>query len=91
MTTVSPPEPFQVTQCSSADCAAPIIWAHSATGSRTPVDAEPSPAGSVELYRDGAGNPRSRVIPKDERADRTDLHTSHFATCTKAGTFRRPR
>lgn len=70
---------------------APIIWAYSATGSRTPVDAEPGPAGSVELYRDGAGNPRSRVIPKAERADRADLHTSHFVTCTKAASFRRTR
>jgi hypothetical protein len=94
VTTVSPPEfldGYQVTACSAATCGAPIIWAHSATGSRTPLDAQPSPNGSVELYRDSAGNPRSRVIPKAERAARSDLRTSHFATCNRADAFRRTR
>lgn len=94
MTTVSPPEEvdgFPVSSCSAATCGAPIIWAHSATGSRTPLDAQPSPNGSVELYRDSAGNPRSRVIPKAERAGRSDLRTSHFATCERADAFRRQR
>lgn len=91
MTTVSPPEEvdgYQVSACSAASCGAPIIWAHTEKGSRMPLDAQPSPAGSVLLYG-SPEHPRSRVVPRAERADRTDLRLSHWATCTKPQEFRR--
>lgn len=93
MTTVSPPEfvdGYPVAHCSAASCGAPIIWAHTEKGSRMPLDAQPSMAGSVLLYG-SPEHPRSRVIPRDERAGRSDLRLSHFVTCTRADGFRRPR
>lgn len=73
-------------QCST--CAAPIIWATTERSLKPmPVDAEPSPAGSVQLIPREGRTPLARVIPaKDRFAKR--LHTSHFVTCPDADRHR---
>ncbi len=73
-------------------CGAAIIWAISAQAKSMPVDAQPSPSGSMVLeYRVPGRNPLARVIPAELRGARTDLHTSHFATCPQAANWRKRR
>lgn len=70
-------------------CDAPIIWATSeSTLKAMPVDAEPSPAGSVQLIPREGRTPLARVIPARDRFAKT-LHTSHFATCPQASQHRK--
>lgn len=76
-------------------CGAPIVWARTQRGERMPVDAEPHPElGNVIL----SGQPphvTAGVLSKGQAAGARSvgqrLHLSHFATCPKAGEFRKPK
>ena len=72
-------------------CGAPVVWAVTPRGKRTPLDAVTSPDGNVELLPDGS----VRVLgPLDAEAARlagAELYLSHFATCPAAAAHRRRR
>ena len=72
------------TKCRS--CAAPIVWAVSATSGRLmPLDAEPAPGGNVRLEHTG-GHWVAHVIA----ATTPGAHyTSHFLNCPQAKQWRR--
>ena len=82
---------WPTSQCSSARCRAPIVWARTEAGKSTPVDLEPYAAGTTDLTHGLDGQPHARVVPAAERAGRTDLHASHWATCPDRGSFKRGR
>jgi len=81
-------------------CGAPIRWVKLAPGMRYhPLDAEPSPTGSIGVF-----NTVARVLPKlepdtklglptreDYRKRGAPVFTSHFATCPQASEHRRAR
>lgn len=75
-------------------CTGRIIWASTVTPKAMPVDVDPSPDGTLMLYR-MANSGRIRADLVASEAERTrlagQLRTSHFATCPAAGTFRKPR
>jgi len=79
---------FKTSPCAS--CRRPVIWTVTDKGKRMPVDAQPTPDGSIVLTVDKA-EVRSRIVEVKFRFGRTDLHTSHFARCPAADTHRRPR
>jgi hypothetical protein len=89
MTTTSSPA-WPVTVCGSRQCGAPIIWARTEHGARTPVDATPSPDGRWLLTQvDGIPEPVTRYVKagdRDELAGR--LHVAHWANCPDRNTFR---
>lgn len=77
-------------------CHAPVIWSITEQAKVMPVDAEPSSAGTLALeWRDrasglpGGAPPLVRVVRPDLRFGRTDLRTSHFATCPQANAWRK--
>lgn len=82
------------TTCRS--CTAPIVWASTSDGNAMPVDADPTPPGTVVFTgRDhidtGIHRPEVVVLTQDDLfTDPTSRHTSHFATCPDADTWRRP-
>lgn len=71
------------------DCAAPIVWAMTGQRRPMPVNANTDPTGTLQLET-VRGGLRCTVPPAPERAGRTDLHLSHFATCPKANERRKP-
>jgi len=85
------------TACRS--CGAPVWWVLSTTGKRLPLDAEPSPAGTVMVHGGGeeeaapvgevlTGDRLTRARAMVERGDLA-LYVSHFATCPHADDWRR--
>lgn len=80
-----------IARCDSPRCEAPVIYAVTAKGKRMPVDPYPSPDGTVELRDTGGPIPVAAIPPAHLRFGRTNLHTSHFATCPDASFFRRRR
>lgn len=79
-------------------CHDPIIWTTTTKGKAMPVDADPHPAGNLELALEPWGLDMAtivvaKVVPgaPDTDDDRRDLHRSHFATCPDANHHRRPR
>ena len=94
MTTVEPPQQlldgrWPVETCAAQDCRAEIVWALTANAKRMPVDAQPSDRGNVALRDTGGPAPLAVVLGADKAFGRTDLRTSHFATCPAAPSFRR--
>lgn len=77
-------EGFEVQACRS--CGSPVVWAITVTGRPMPVDAEPSPAGTVELTATGHGV-RASVTTVADSAEPM-RRTSHFATCPQADAWR---
>lgn len=82
-----------VRNCRSCD--APIVWARTLGGRTMPVDAEPSPAGNIELNV-RQGFVRAAVHTSQDLASLFDeantpavMHTSHFATCPDADEWRK--
>lgn len=85
-------------------CGAPIVWARTPAGKRTPLDAKPEKrvvivVGDVDaegLEREGgAGTIVDGIIGcsgcadrEDARAIVVDAYVSHFATCPDAERFR---
>lgn len=82
---------WPIARCDAAECQAPIIWAVTERAKRMPVDAEPTSRGNVVLHNTGGPAPVAVVLKPDRVFGRTDLHTSHFATCPAAAGFRRRR
>lgn len=71
-------------------CAAPIVWAKTATGSLMPLDAQPVPDGNVAAYRDASGDVRARVLKAGEEPQPHERRgVSHFATCASADQHRK--
>lgn len=74
-------------------CRAQIQLAVTVNGKTMPVDAFPDPQlGNISLYPEG-GKMRAVVVPKAKlaamRAAKVQLHTSHFATCPNANSWRK--
>lgn len=85
--TVTAPPEYRVGACRS--CAAPVIWAHTASRKRIPVDAAPSAAGVIALSRhQGGGRLLADVIPAADRDGRVDLRTAHHHTCPDGAAWR---
>jgi hypothetical protein len=82
-------------QCRS--CPARFQWAQTeARGRRSPIDAEPSPQGTMRLRARGGGLlPLASVLKGVEldeaRAAGENLYQSHFVTCPGRDRHRRPR
>jgi len=90
------PEGFVIEYCRTETCKAPVIWARTQTGKLMPVDVEPSPDGNVRVF-EVQGNVHARVVTtEDAERMRRDplavpLRTSHFATCSRADSWRSKR
>jgi hypothetical protein len=76
-------EEIDLANCKS--CGAPIRWIRMTSNKMMPIDAQPSPAGTVEIV-DGYGyvvkTKEPSLLPGEER------YTSHFATCPNAAQHR---
>jgi hypothetical protein len=87
------------TTCHS--CGASIFWAKTESGKAMPVDAKPSPKGTLVLrYPEHVGD--TVVLDDDEPAtminankaeapDGEPRFASHFATCPQAAAHRKPK
>lgn len=82
---------WPVEHCADRDCQAPIVWAITTNAKRMPVDAQPAAAGNIELRDAGGPVPVAATLTPRLAFGRTDLRTSHFATCPSAPSFRRRR
>lgn len=81
---------YPVGKCGS--CQAPVIWAITAADQKQmPVDAVPTSLGTVELMHRSGMAPLATVLGPSRRFGRTNLRTSHFATCPNAEQHRKPR
>jgi hypothetical protein len=83
--------------CRSERCSALIDWALPEPGRAQvahPVDRASAdfPGGNLEVWRDGRGQLRYRVMKKDEEpAPGRHRGVSHFATCVDADFYRKAR
>lgn len=90
-----------IDQCRS--CTAPVIWGRTQAGRWMPVDAQPSPSGTVRLSpgsgapltRPGQSGPprvppRATVLPAKLAFGVPGLRTPHWASCPHADAHRRP-
>jgi hypothetical protein len=71
-------------------CGAPIYWLTSrVTGKTAPVDAEPTPNGSIAIDLTDA---TYVIVQKEARAPYQGmLCTNHFATCPSAARWHKPK
>lgn len=74
-------------------CRAPILWARTPAGKRTPLDPEPVKDGTIQLVIVG-GVEMAIVLtnPADIAGCQVDgipLYQSHFASCPNASAWRR--
>jgi hypothetical protein len=67
--------------CSS--CRQAIIWAQTPRGKNIPLDAELVDGGNIEL--------RAGIAFVEPPEPGTRRYRSHFASCPRAGSFRKPR
>lgn len=73
-------------------CDAPIIWALTTKKRRMPLDAEPNPAGNVELVPAGFGIlPTAIVHQQPPMNPEHPIHMPHHATCPNADEWRPAR
>lgn len=75
-------------------CGALVVWAH--TGKAwMPIDSGASTGGTVAVGPDARGDLAATVLAGSRltatRKAGIDLHTSHFATCPHASTWRKGR
>lgn len=82
------PADYPRDECDS--CHAGVIWTVTTNAIPMLVDYEPSDGGSLRLERRG-GKILSSVVKPSLAFGRTDLRTSHFATCVHAPKWRRKR
>ena len=82
---------FTIERCRS--CNAEIIWATSASTLKAmPIDAEPTQNGNIQLRVPVTGGaPTAYVLNTAAQFGKTDLRTSHFATCEHAAQWRKRR
>lgn len=66
-------------------CPAQVVWADTTAGGRMPVDAEPSPDGTVVLSQQTSplDPPLATVIRPGEAVPPTSRHTNHMQTCPR--------
>lgn len=69
-------------------CGAPILWVHTAKGTRMPLDAEPVDGGNVTLSNGVAFVHGQPALLLDEPVE---TYVSHFATCPQAAEWRGKR
>jgi len=75
-------------ECDS--CQAGVIWTVTTNAVAMPVDYEPAAGGNLRLeWRNG--KVLSSVVKPSLAYGRTDLRTSHFATCPQAAQHRKRR
>ncbi|MEV0843628.1 hypothetical protein AB0I55_29295 [Actinocatenispora sera] len=79
------PPAYRTDRCRS--CNSPIWWARTPAGRSMPVDAVPSPTGTLQLHRT-AHQLLADVVPAEQRPDAGPLYLSHFATCPSAWSWR---
>lgn len=82
-------------QAKCRSCGAAILWVLTTAGKRMPLDATPTPDGTVSIDPGG----RATVRTKDDLADvdraaalggpRPRLYRAHFSTCPQAAQHRR--
>jgi hypothetical protein len=77
-------------RCSAPRCGAPIIWCLTASAKKMPIDAGISPEGAWRIEGPEA-SPVATYVPVGERAAARDLHTTHWATCSSAKAFKKPK
>ncbi|HTI26228.1 MAG TPA: hypothetical protein VL652_34885 [Kutzneria sp.] len=53
-----------------------------------PVDAEPVAGGTISVEAAGGTRPLARVLGVAQQFGRRNLHTSHFASCPEAASWR---
>lgn len=70
-------------------CQKPIIWCATTKGNRMPVDYEPSASGNVSVEVRSGMDPLAKVLTVTQQFGRSNLRTSHFATCPQAAQYRR--
>lgn len=80
-------ESYTIEECRS--CSAPIIWAITTKATKMPVDAHPSPDGNIAVEQRPGMMPLARVLNTTQRFGRSNLHTSHFASCQQADSWRK--
>ena len=88
----TPPATPEIAACGS--CEAPIIWAISTAGARSPFDAEPVPEGTFWLTLNAGTNVvRANYVGADDLVEQPDRnrYRTHFATCPNADDHRRRR
>jgi hypothetical protein len=79
---------WKVEECRS--CNKPVIFALTDKGKHMPLDAYPSPDGTLKLFRDESGEVRCTVVkPAHLQYGRRDLRKSHFASCPEAKKWRK--
>lgn len=74
-------------------CHAPLTWAITPTGKRSPIDEQPASAGSI-LLTDTLGEEWLAIVLSGKalelaREQHLPLYTSHFASCPHADEFRK--
>jgi len=74
-------DPHGLNRCRSCD--AHIAWVRTPAGKLMPLDAQPNPAGNVEV-RDGVA-----IVHHQPPLTAEDLFMSHHATCPHADEWRR--
>lgn len=75
-----------ITACRS--CGSSIRWAATKKGKLLPVDAEPNPAGSVELRERPGAIPVAIVHSAGDRPLFGDRYLPHWAACPQADEWR---
>lgn len=75
------------------NCGEDIIWAETDSGKRMPVDIYPNAIGNLRVDFTDPAHPLVHVLTMDQQreADPEDLYLSHFVTCLKAASHRRPK
>lgn len=73
-------------------CGKPVTWVYTEAGKKMPLDPLPVEDGTIVYAGDGPD--RVRVLKKADQDDlflaRLQRYKSHFATCPKAGSFKKP-
>jgi hypothetical protein len=65
-------------------CQAPVVWAISiTTAAWTPLNADPTPDGTLELQSSWDGHPRARKVSPKLAFGRKELRAPHATTCTR--------
>ena len=76
-------------------CAAPLIWCHTPTGARAPIDRDPTTEGNVLLLRHTVLGILAIQLTKDmldqARKQGVELRLNHFINCPNRAQFARGR
>jgi hypothetical protein len=71
-------------QSKCRSCGAPVLWLKTMRGKTMPVDAEPHPAGTIDVHEGVA-----YMVPGDVPVPGRPLYRSHFVTCPEAARWRK--